>query len=232
MLHESVHRHLCKNRQGWLARSCLVRFQEERMITSWASLIVWLGLSSLLVGTATGPAPENGRLTGSALTQLGQPIPNIFVLIHPNAGGPTTELKVTPEGQFDLRLSPGLYDVLVSSPHFDPVCKLVSSTAAKLPRSRRGLSLTRKARRRLTRKATSRQKSRRGDHLRRGGAPIRIECFSASCDVPCPGSPLAGEAPAPYQPNRTTPERRMHSTLLSPWKTEFLSNASFGLQSS
>jgi hypothetical protein len=95
------------------------------MITSWASLIVWLGLSSLLVGTATGPAPENGRLTGSALTQLGQPIPNIFVLIHPNAGGPTTELKVTPEGQFDLRLSPGLYDVLVSSPHFDPVCKLV-----------------------------------------------------------------------------------------------------------
>jgi len=97
-------------------------------MTRWLAaglLILALALSG--PAGAQSPAPaEKGVLHGRISDTLGAAISRAFVLVHRSgAAKESQQLAVSENGEFQVQLAPGLYDLFIGSPGFIPYAKAI-----------------------------------------------------------------------------------------------------------
>jgi hypothetical protein len=88
----------------------------------------------LLTLFAYGNSPVDGKLTGTITDEQGASIPNAYIIVRRDPIGTNPRHESTsetiedvnvhsdPRGEYSIVVSPGVYDVFVSSPGFYPSC--------------------------------------------------------------------------------------------------------------
>lgn len=90
---------------------------------SMVILVLFICMAAL---TQTRPQGEEGRLRGDVADAAENvPIKYAYVLVHSDSGKGDVPAKLDERGQFELMLSPGLYDVFVAASGFAPVSKKI-----------------------------------------------------------------------------------------------------------
>src|SRR5436190_6480907 len=88
---------------------------------------------SIVSGTGQ-VAPKQGALAGHVRDIIeAAPIPYAYVFLH-SGGGKMAIAKVNAAGWFEVRLSPGYYDVFSAAAGFAPVCERVEIIAGETTR--------------------------------------------------------------------------------------------------
>ncbi|HWG22003.1 MAG TPA: carboxypeptidase-like regulatory domain-containing protein [Terracidiphilus sp.] len=96
--------------------------------------IVLAALSSpaLLAQTPAPAAPDNCVVHGRVADPLGAAISRAFFLVHSDGWATVDQqVKLSDNGEFDLRLKPGLYDLFIASPGFVPQARIIDTRACK-----------------------------------------------------------------------------------------------------
>lgn len=80
----------------------------------------------------TKSAASSGAITGRVVDKAeGVPIRGAFVLVFGESSSKNEVTRVDADGQFQISLLPGDYDVLIGAAGFAPACKRVVVTAGK-----------------------------------------------------------------------------------------------------
>ena len=69
-----------------------------------------------------------GRVTNKS---EGAPVGRAYILVHPSGTGSDVKPSVDPQGNFEVQLAPGFYDVFVTKVGFAPTCTKVEVTSDK-----------------------------------------------------------------------------------------------------
>jgi hypothetical protein len=78
-----------------------------------------------IAGNSTTPVPQKDVLRGSIEDPAGAAI-QAFVLVHSDRWNKiNAQVSVSKYGEFQIQLSPGLYDLFVASPGFLPIALVV-----------------------------------------------------------------------------------------------------------
>jgi hypothetical protein len=87
------------------------------------ALLLFAGLAAI---SQTGQKVGDGKLQGDVADMAeNAPIQYAFILVHSGSRKEDVTAKVDANGQYELQLAPGLYDVFVAAEGFAPSCKKV-----------------------------------------------------------------------------------------------------------
>jgi hypothetical protein len=91
-----------------------------------------VSLVMLLMTLAPGENPSKGVLKGRLADSAHAPLNHAFILAHVHNSGSAGEVvPLEINGSFSVELSPGFYDLFISSPGFSPTCGQISVEAGK-----------------------------------------------------------------------------------------------------
>ena len=89
-------------------------------------LSAFVALCSVVSVAQTKSVPDVGKVVGRVVDKTeGVPIRSAFAMVFSENSSKHEVTRVAPDGQFEISLTPGDYDVLIGAVGFAPTCKRV-----------------------------------------------------------------------------------------------------------